>query len=182
MKKLIIILFFILIFLISSASAVVYDDFNRADNVTVGNGWYESTTGFCNQRIFNNTLRISWTEDPAAACRVSKGIGTQDPFDIEYVYRVSGGGVNRINLAINGDNDTSPSSQGTTHTHGVNIHRIRNPAGNATTVSTMIQSIIPDQWYHGRFKWDGTTLSLKVWKDGTVEPGAFNYTQPHHHL
>jgi len=82
MNKKLILFGIVLLMFMSLASAITYDDFNRVNNATIGNGWTESQGTW---DINNNMAQLTTSSDDW----MYKDLGNLATWDILWVWSVS---------------------------------------------------------------------------------------------
>ncbi len=160
------------------------DDFNRPDqnglgNNALGNPWLEYGT-LDDWDIEGNAAVTSYTGAAGANPRASSEVGYKNTFNIllkfmlAEVNAVGNGGAFIFN--VNSSMDIPNGLAARLAVANSATHYLTN--GEVGDLAAVNQPLQPNTFYLMRFAYDGSTLRLKLWEDGTSEPSEALLSAP----
>jgi len=153
------------------------DDFDRADNVAVGNGWTEEEGSPSTASIVNNMLNLSSISDTIVLVHKTIGNNSGVPIYYKAKYNLNGGGAYVFRSLYNAENSgtTLDIGEGLQSSVGANILSIIRGVGTSSADFILVK----DTWYYIGFIYDldAGIIRSKAWLTTDDEPGWMaNYT------
>jgi RHS repeat-associated protein len=146
---------------------------------TVGSGWGTASDGstWSTQAGDGSSLSVSGdaghVAEADASPLVSLGTGTATDSEGLVRFSTSNPGSEDCRIVLRLDGTATDYYMAGWHAEGSDLDIFKHDGSGFTSLAATTTDVLPDTAYWIRFRAEGTTLSARIWEDGTAEPTSW---------